>query len=491
MGGRFSRDNRPILPGAYFNVEAIQQTVIQPSAGQVVALPIVHTWGPEHVATLVTSFSEYEAIYGVDESPGRTAVMGALRGEDVPGWGGAGGVIVYRMTGTGAAPSSVVLKDTNATPANAVTLTARYAGSRGDRLRVAVLDTPGVTANTDLIVYDGTSELERYTFADANTQALVDAINAGSEWLTATRTGPGPLAIVGTAAPLAGGNDGSTLTGADWDAMLAALSVERFGVFAPFDLTDTTILAAVKQWGKDNNEAGRRFRIVTGGGKTPFSGGTETTDTAITRAATFNNPDFLVLGGFEVQDTDGVIYTSSQLAPRYAGILAQRGEVHGATCARLGGMDKVLYGPTTSQKVAQFKGGVVGVGRDSDPVSPIRFEAAVTTYTYTGDPLIPYAIFRNPKFVATTHSIEMEVTEYAEANVIGKTVVNEKTRDAVKGEMMNRLQRRVESGVIQANPTVEIDQNPPPTDSDEFISLIYGVRFGRSVEQMFGTLRVG
>jgi hypothetical protein len=154
-------------------------------------------------------------------------------------------------------------------------------------------------------------------------------------------------------------------------------------------------------------------------------------------------------------------------------------------------MDKVLYGPTTSQKVAQFKGGVVGVGRDSDPVSPIRFEAAVTTYTYTGDPLIPYAIFRNPKFVATTHSIEMEVTEYAEANVIGKTVVNEKTRDAVKGEMMNRLQRRVESGVIQANPTVEIDQNPPPSDSDEFISLIYGVRFGRSVEQMFGTLRVG
>ena len=35
------------------------------------------------------------------------------------------------------------------------------------------------------------------------------------------------------------------------------------------EATDATILAAVKQWGKDNNAAGRRFRIVTGGGKTP------------------------------------------------------------------------------------------------------------------------------------------------------------------------------------------------------------------------------
>jgi hypothetical protein len=37
------------------------------------------------------------------------------------------------------------------------------------------------------------------------------------------------------------------------------------------------------------------------------------------------------------------------------------------------------------------------------------------------------------------HGIEMEVTEYAETQVIGKTVVNNKTRDAVVGEMTSRM----------------------------------------------------
>lgn len=490
MGGPFSRGNRPLLPGAYFNVEAVTQTTIRPTVGATVAVPIVHDWGPGNTATLVTSFADFEAVFGRNSTAGRIAVEGAFLGENVEGWGGAGAVLVYRMLGTGAAKASRALVDTAGTPATAVTVFARYEGTRGNALRVAVIDSPSGSANTDLVIYDGTTEVERFTFADADTQSLVDQINASSAWLTATRQGAGPLALLASTA-LTGGNDGATLTASHWDTMMAAMGIERFGIFAPFDLTDSAILASLRTWAQGLNAAGKRFRTVTGGGRMVSGGGAESASVAITRAATFADPDFIVLGGFEVEDANKNVRTSSQLAPRYAGILAQRGEVHSATAARLGGITKILSGPSQVDKVNLFKGGVVTVGRDSDPVAPIRFEAAVTTFISKTDANRPYTVFRNPKFVGTIHSIETEVTEYAESYIIGKTPVNDKNRDAVVGEMKARLQRRVDAQIIQPNPTVEIDQDPPPTDNDEFIALRYGVKFGRTAEQVFNTLAVG
>lgn len=489
MGGRFSKDNRPLLPGAYFNVEAVQQEIVAPASGQTVALPIVHDWGPVTTPTLVTSFAQFEAIFGRSETPGRTAVRGAFLGENVPGWGGAGAVLVHRLAGASAAAASRTLNDTASTPATAVTITARYAGTRGNNLRVAVLDTAGASADTDLVIYDGTLEIERWTFVDADTQSIVDTLNANSQWVTATYQGPGPLALVTSPVALTGGNDGAGLLVGDWTDAMTALEIERFGLLAPYDLTDDAVLGPLVTWAKGLNAAGRRFRLVIGGGSA------DSPSLAVTRSAQIgaiivNDPDVVNLGGFRVEFADGSVLTSSQLAPRYAGILAQRGEVHGATAARLGGAVRIVNGPSQSEKVAMFKGGAVGIGRDSDPVSPIRFEAAVTTYTTKTDPAVPYTIFRNPKFVATMQGVEMEITEYAESNIIGKTPINNKTRDSVKGEMLTRLLRRVEAQIIQPNPTVQIDSDPPPTDDDEFIALVYGIRFGRTAEQVFGTLRV-
>jgi hypothetical protein len=492
MGGRFSRDNRPLLPGAYFNVEAVQQTVIPPSTGQIVAVPIVHTWGPVKTPTLVSSAAQFEAVFGRDLSPGRTAVINAFRGEDVPGWGGAGAVLVYRIVGSAGAKASRTLADTAGSPATAVTVTAKYEGSRGNRLAVGVVDTAGDSTSTDLIVYDGTVELERYTFIDADTQALVTAINDQSDWISATRQGAGPLALHTTPVSLTSGDDGATLVSGDWTSAMSALEIERFGLLAPYDLTDSAILASLKTWARDLNRAGKRFRTVVGGGSS------DSASTAISRTASLQDTtypdapsDFVNLGGFQVEDSMFGVLTSSQLASRYAGILAQRGEVHSATAARLGGVTRIVSGPTKAEEVQMFKGGVVSVGRDSDPTAPIRFGAAVTAYTVKANTQFPYTIFRNPKFVGTMHGIEMEVTEYAETQVIGKTVVNNKTRDALVGEMTSRMLARVQAGVIQPNPTVEIDQDPPPSDDDEFIALVYGVKFGRTAEQVYGTLRVG
>jgi hypothetical protein len=88
-------------------------------------------------------------------------------------------------------------------------------------------------------------------------------------------------------------------------------------------------------------------------------------------------------------------------------------------------------------------------------------------------------------------ALERELQEYSEANVIGQLPVNDKTRQLLVGEMKVRLQNRVDRSIIQPEPTVSIDPSPPPTDNDEFIGLLYGIKFGRSIEQVYNTIRVG
>jgi len=50
------------------------------------------------------------------------------------------------------------------------------------------------------------------------------------------------------------------------------------------------------------------------------------------------------------------------------------------------------------------------------------------------------------------------------------------------------IQQRADTGAVQTGFSVGIDPSPPPSDNDEFIALLYGVAFGRSVEQVFNTV---
>jgi hypothetical protein len=85
----------------------------------------------------------------------------------------------------------------------------------------------------------------------------------------------------------------------------------------------------------------------------------------------------------------------------------------------------------------------------------------------------------------------MEFTEWCEANIIGKVPINDKVRDAVKAEIGARLARRVDATVIQPGFTVAVDQNPPPSDNDEFLAFTIGIAFGRSAEQIYFTVTAG
>jgi hypothetical protein len=480
--GVFSKTARPNRPGTYVNWESVSVTTVPASIGSTVAVGFTHDWGPTEQSVLLQSLGDFKAVYGPTEtSSGFRAVKQAFQGEGLDGRGGAGAVVAFKMAGAAAAKATKALSNT--TPAVAVTVTAKYDGSYGNQISVTVQDNAASATMTDFIVLVGGQEAERYTYLDADIPTLVSQINSRSGWITAVGTITTVALAVVTNQSLTGGADGATLLAADYTVAMAALEHERFAAVAFEDLTDVTIVASLKTWSENLNRNGKRFITVLGGLSN------ETITTASLRATTANSENIITLGMGSVSDSQFGVLSSAQLAPRIAGILAAKGEAQSMTFARLADVN-ILTGASENEINTAFDAGVMVLSRDSNPDAPVRIEKALTTFTTKTNVDKPYLVFRDPKNVRTMQGFEMEMSEWADSNIIGRTVVNDKTRDFVVGETRARAQKRVDVGVIQPGFTVVVDPDPAPTDNDQFIAILVGFAFGRSVEQVFFTIQV-
>lgn len=497
----FDKLNRPLLPDAYFNFDTQSAPVVPPGPGSTVAIPIVHDWGPFEVATLCTSFADFQAKFGSsDDTDGYRAVRQAFIGEGLPGRGGAGAVLVYRFGGSAAKAANHILKNTVGSPENAITITAKYKGSRGDDFRLTTRDHAADASKNELLLLDGTSVLETYVYADANITELGAQINAKSNWVVATVTKTAVALATVTSVALTEGNDGASLTAENWTEMLDQIALERFGVFAPYKLTDEGIIASINAWVIDQNDnKQKRFMAVVGGEKS------ETMEEANERSESLANPEVLNLGAGLYEDStlgpNGTPFQvgPAELAPRIAGILAQKGEYAAITYARLAGLS-ILTGPTDAEIAAAYDGGTVALARDDDDEAPTHLKVGHSTWTEAdangelndqGDPVRPYIVYREPKYVRTMHGIQTDLGKYFRSEILGSRPVNDASRDAVVGEAKNVLAERQVLNVIQSGWAVGIDQEPPPSDDDEFVALVMELKFGRTLKQVYVTLKVG
>jgi hypothetical protein len=464
------------------NFEASPATTVPVGIGSVVALGFTHDWGPSESVVSLRNLADFKSFFGPTETTaGFKAVMQAFTGEGLEGRGGAGQVLAFRMVGAAGAKATRPLSNT--TPAVAITLTAKSDGSYGNNLTVTTQDTASDATKTDLILYVGGVEVERYTFADTNVADLANQINAASLWVTATQTITGVALGIVSNQSFSGGADGTTLLAADYLAAMAAFDSQRFGVLAFEDLTDVSITASLRSWSENWNANGKRFITVLGGLAN------ELIATAVSRAVAAASENIVTVGLGSVRDETLGVLSTSQLAPRIAGIMAAKGEAQSMTYARLQGVVPVV-GASAADILTAFDAGVMVLGRDSNPDAPVRIEKALTTYVAKTNAQKPYLIYRNPKYVRTMQGLQMELADWSDANIIGRNAVSDKTRQYVVGETRARCQRRVDLGVIQPGFTCVIDPNPTPSDTDEYVAVLVGLGFGRSVEQVFFTIQV-
>jgi hypothetical protein len=491
MAGEFTASALPTLPGGYFDFLSEDQDPIIVNPDGIVALPFVHNWGPANQVVTLNALGDFTNIYGNGGTnpytAGYKAVRQAFDGEAVGNSSGAAQVLAYRMVGSAGAAATLALL--NATPATGLTLTAVYKGSWANtNISVTVIPTPSnPTITTDINIYVQGNLAETWTFAKASMAAAAALINANSSWVTATVGVDGSaLATVSSPTSVSGGNDGATLLGTDWTTMMAAFNNIQFGVFAPYDLTDPTILASLVAWGGQLagglNNIGHRCMFVTGGALN------ETGSTAATRAESINDPNFVTIGVGSYSDSLLGALSTSQLAPRLAGIIAARGGDESLTFARLARLS-ITSGPSYTDIINGLNHGFMAISQDSNPTAPVRFEKGVTTWSTSTNQQMPVNVFGNPKFVVTMQEIDRNITQWYEANVIGKMPVTDATVQLLIAYVMQYLK-----GVpnqVQPTYTVQRASVPAPTPQDDFIALTYQITFTRSTEQVLNTVIVG
>lgn len=485
---------KPENPGV--KIDFVGEKLQRPpsSFSDVVALPIVHDWGPvvgdTDAGKLVNSFPEFEALYGTSDTEGRTAVLGAFNGIGLEGQGGAGGVIPVRMAAAAAAKATRTVQNT--TPATALTLSGKYKGTRGNLLSYIVDDDPQNVANDRFRILFNGVVVETYRYAQTDINALAAAINGSSKWVTAVANLSG-VALTAGSGSFTGGNDGSTLTGTEWAAALSALEFRDFGIFSPYNLVDTTVLTTILTWMQQQQVNQRPFVGVFGGAAG------ETLAQAITRTGFIRDTHAVSLGmGTYHDDLVNKDLSTAQLAPRLAGVLAARGDDKALTYAQLAGLHLVSGGPGSQELRPAADAGVTVLRQVSDPNADLIVSRGVTTFI-SPTAAQPIEVFSEPRFIRIMDNFIRTMGQWASDKVIGDLTVTDDTRAAVRSEgqgMINDLLRR--QLILPANaaltppraaPFIDVPEVADP-DLADAIPFSFGWTFARTANFVIGQGKV-
>lgn len=290
MSGIFKKGEQKIRPGVYFRQE--NGGVDTPaSLVSIVAAVFQANWGPIGKAVTLSSANEIFDYFGDDS--GEKSNVKILN--DVFS-GGASLVKAIRVGAEGTCSSTKLKDTTEESGTDVVTLTAKYPGTLP--LSVTIRDSISYSTRRECIIYTGTRELMKVTFAkgEGEPAALVAAINADSSSIvTAEKTddGNGTLKAVNQEAFTTPGVS-PTITNKDYSAAFDLLETDASWDLLCVDSDSTDIHALVKSFISRATDGGLMAMAVVG---EPIS---QEYSTRVKNAAAFNTPNIVyTLNGFE------------------------------------------------------------------------------------------------------------------------------------------------------------------------------------------------
>ncbi|MGE5552828.1 MAG: phage tail sheath family protein [Betaproteobacteria bacterium] len=477
-GGTWSPTEGKVRPGFYMNFVAAALAAIKPGARGVVACPVKAEWGPVREFKEITSEAELLAAYGAKVA-GTTAydtIRMALLG-------GAKKVLGYRLADSNAAKGTITLQDTGGTPANVLRLDTKYESARD--FRVTTRTNPVDSAKQDIVLYEGTTILRTFTFASeaGGVDNAVAAINgdAGNQWITATKLadGNGILALI-TSVPLSGGNNGTAaVTNTDYANAMAAFEARQFNIFTLDGMTDSALQTSVKAWVERLREEGKGIIAVMGGSAAADADPTQ----GNARSQTFNHEG--VVNVITSAVMDGVTYSSAQVAPFIAGLIAGQALSESITYATCPFTD-VSPRLTHSQVEAALLAGSLVLVHDGEKV---KVEQGVNTLSSLRQGQNDQ--WKKIRAIRVMDSINADLLKAASDNYIGKVNNNDDGKVALINACKQYMERLFLGGLVEKDYLVYLDPayHPALAAPDE-VYIKWEARICDNMEKIFGTFVV-
>lgn len=361
MGSFYNVGELKNRPGVYRRYENVGNGEIPTAIKGVFAIAIHANNGPLDTVSVFTKedIDEFKQIYGTGETA--DAVLALFDG-------GATKVYVYRL-GTGGTNGAAAI---SASETTLLTISTKYPTSIP--FKVTIKTKLGETGVKQFLVYNDTELVETIEFASGSSDCatLVEAINANSIYLSATKSADGEVPNV-SGTILADGDDPTVNT----DSYSAA-----FTAFEPFkwnmmvlDTVDTTVHALVKAYIN---------RIFLEGALGVCALGEPTTiafDTRKSHASAFNDEKIIYFGsGYE--DADGNKIDGYKSIAVQAGIIGSLESNQSATHTVVQGAVNTLEVLKNSQYEDAIKSGMILLSPNDE--GQVWFDSAINTLVTPG-----------------------------------------------------------------------------------------------------------
>ena len=467
MGYFFTEGEVKTRPGVYQRYEDNGTPEAAGATNGIAAATIKANWGP--LGRVILLEPGQEAAYGTGQT---TEVIKHLFD------GGAAVVKAVRL-GAGGTKGTTKLKDTTArTALDAITMTLKYEGDRAFRyiLRAAL----GDSTTKELIVYEGTTLVEKITFPSGENE--VDAfIEAGktSQFFDFVKeagyAGTNLLANVTESVFPAGTNP--VITNTDYSNAFTLLEAHRFNVLA-VDTNDVTVHALVASY----------IDRVYLTGKMAFGVIGEPTSVSyadrLAHAKAFNNYKMIYVGHV-VTDATGKKYEGYIAAARVAGMAAYYPSNQSITHKPFVGAVDIPEKLTNGQYEQAIKAGMIVFSQSSS--GTVWIEQGITTLvTPTGE---DDAGWKKIRRVKTRFELMTRAGDTVEP-LIGNVNNNPDGRATVLQALQGLLNTMIAENKLLPGAAVKPDKNNLPAgdsawfvfevddvDSLEKVYLTYKFRF--------------
>jgi hypothetical protein len=511
--GPWSTANPPTRPGIGVNFIAAAVAAVESGVGGTALVVGQSNWGPRDKPYEVLSQGDYDNGRVVDNlifggygnqaaSTLRNGVLDAFSGMND---GGASRVLALRITGSGAVAASVALDDTPAV--DALTITARYAGTRANNFHVTVQTNAVNGSNKDLILYESGVELERVSNVTGGTNTnFAAAINAlNSRYVTAAVTGAGARALANIVGAIGGaggfgtvgggvaGADGAAYNASDLATALTLANGYDFQSANVAELSDSTMSNTFAAWLRDYNETGRRCFGVLG------AVAAETQATAAARAALWDDSptyatyrtvarDLVVLTTDLLRISDGVVIPSARAASRLSGYLAGIGINRSPVWAKLDGYQVNNPYTAAAEESAQTQGIMFFA---NDTINRVRIAAgntAMITYT-TADGSSRPAAHKKIENVAIDHVVESTITTTLADPSVARLRNTQTGRLKIVSDILEYLRTLERLQVIESGSSiVDLDGRFVQTGNAVFIAGSYA--YLETIERILINMKV-
>lgn len=485
-GGTWSPTELPVLPGLYLNFQAAALAAIQTGARGTVILPVKAHWGPVKSFQTVTTEKDLLDKYAAYSDSSGSTVYNTIR---MALLGGAKKILAYRLADSAAKEAAITLR--NAAAADAIKLIGKYPGERGNDFRVTIQANIVDNTKQDLKLYEDTTLLKTFSFASGQLAEAVAAINndTANVWIVAELVAgaTGALAAV-SGQSMTGGNSGiAGIAAVDYTNAMAAFETQTFNIMSLDGITDPAIQTSVASWAVRMRNQGKVMITVMGG---PGADDTaaDAVQKAIARTAGFNHEGIVNVGTGVV--LDDVTYSSAQVAPYVAGLIAGQ-KLSESTTYAASPFDDVTRRWTRTEQEDAVRNGVFIFFHDGRIVKPLRGINSLITLRQGQS-----HFFKKIRAIRVMDAINSDLQTAAEDNYIGKINNTEEGRLALIAACKQYMEVLAQGGVIEArgwdvylNPVYHGAKATITPEPDQ-VFMNWSARMTDVIEQIFGTFLV-